>query len=86
MIQDSYKELRSTDNFPPPIIDSNADGTIQYIGFALRGTLSTEAKWKIIKLTEVVGGLGTITTLKSPNGTWAYDSIWDDRAVLTYSR
>ena len=85
-IDDIYKEIQSTDNFPPPLIDSNTDGTSQYLGFAFRGTALSDNKWKIIKITEVVGGLGTITTLESPNGKWTYDSVWDNRASLTYRR
>lgn len=60
------------------------DGSSQliYQGWALPGTATSDAKWRIIKLTWT-GGL--CTDIQFANGKDSFDSIWDNRASLNYS-
>jgi hypothetical protein len=59
---------------------------LTYIGYAWPGTLTTDAKWKIKRVT-VVGTLTTVEYALPPRG---YNSVtdyyifkWNDRASLT---
>ena len=60
------------------IIDE-ADASTTYVGWALRGTATSEAKWLIKRI--LVSGTTTTTEWASTK----HDQEWDDRATLSYS-
>lgn len=53
-----------------------------YIGEAVPGSLTSEAKWKIKKLTYSGDNVSSILWADGNN---KYDNIWDNRAILDYS-
>lgn len=57
------------------------DDTTTYIGYARPGTLDSEAKWKIKKISVV----GTVTKTRLANGVRDFNQVWDNRASLSYS-
>lgn len=63
----------------PNIIDESTEDII-YIGYAKRGSLTTDPVWKIKKIETNAG----ITTIGFVNGIVNYNFIWDDRATYTY--
>lgn len=72
---------------PIPIADvdyttrvDDVDDNTSYYGFALPGSLDSEAKWKILKKTTS----GTVKSYKWANGAATFISIWNNRASLTY--
>ena len=70
------------DSLPMPITDE-VGGGVTYIGYCEKlGVGTDEAKWLIIRIT-VVGGL---TTPEYASGKATFESVWDDRATLNYSR
>jgi len=54
-----------------------------YQGWALPGTATDEAKWRIVKLTW--NGSGLCTDIQFANGKDSFDSAWDLRATYSYS-
>lgn len=54
-----------------------------YIGFAVPASLTSAAVWQIRKLT--YDGSSNLTNIQYAAGTTAFTSIWDNRAVLSYS-
>jgi hypothetical protein len=56
-------------------------GTYIYIGEALPGTDTTEAKWRIKRIQEV----GDDYNILWANGTAEFDKIWNNRAAFSYS-
>ena len=56
-------------------------GTDKYFGFALPGTATSVAQWKIFKLEYT----GTDWVIKYANGSPTYTNIWDNRLTLSYS-
>lgn len=63
-----------------PIIDESTSGTT-YFGFALPGTATSSARWRILRAVEASG----ITTFTYADGDDKFDNIWDDHASLPYS-
>lgn len=61
------------------IDEVDADTTYQC--FAEPGTLTSEAKWRIRKISKVA----TVTTVTWADGNIEFDNIADDRLILTYS-
>jgi len=57
-------------------------GQPEFIGFAAPGSLEGEAVWSIKRMTYTGN---TITEVNWQNGTNAFNAIWDDRAILSYS-
>ncbi len=55
--------------------------TLSYIGYALPGTATSSASWKILKL-EVISN-DTFKTFA--NGVSTFTNIWDNRLSYTYS-
>lgn len=75
------------DTIPAPIIEEDSATGITYIGYAPLGTETSEAKWMIIRVTEVTAGTVTTTTTEYVRGVgMKYESVWDNRAALTYVR
>jgi hypothetical protein len=63
----------------PNIIDESTENVV-YIGYAKRGSLTTEPVWKIKKI-QINNG---ITTIGFVDGKVNYNFIWDDRSNYTY--
>lgn len=61
-------------------IDS-ADAATTYIGKALLGTVTSDNKWQIKKISVDEN----VTTISFANGDDDFNQIWDNRASLTYS-
>jgi len=60
-------------------VDSG-DSNITYVGDAVPGTATNEAKWRIMKIDKTTG---TVITWADGNG--EFDNIWDNRESLSYS-
>lgn len=54
--------------------------TLFYVGYALIGSLDSEAKWLIIKYTTT----GVVLKSEYANGVEAFNQVWNDRTTLTY--
>lgn len=78
LISDLVRIFSKTEE--PNTIDNTGVGGVTYVGFAVPGTLNSDAKWKIKKITEV----GTTTTIQYADNDYKFDNVWDDRATLTY--
>lgn len=63
--------------------DSRTDGQPVYIGKAHPGTLASEAKWQIRKIT--YDGSDHATDISFANGSVAYDKEWNARTTYDYS-
>ena len=63
-------------------IESNGSSQPIYVGYAVPGTLQSEKKWLITKITYS----GTIVTkTEFANGDSNFDKEWDERTTYTYS-
>jgi hypothetical protein len=84
-LQDQALEVKTlTETQPAPIVDQ-LSATVAYKGYADLGTKTSEAKWKIIRITSPVGATG-VTLTEYADGNMYYDNVWDDRATLFYGR
>lgn len=63
------------------VLIDDTSSTVSYFGFAEIGSLTSEALWKIKKMTIS----GTVTSFYFADGNDNYDNIWDNRASLSYS-
>lgn len=63
--------------------DYDASGNQIYVGWALTGTLSSQATWRIMQQT--FNGSSQLTDIKWPNGSTGFGLVWDSRASYTYS-
>jgi pantothenate kinase-related protein Tda10 len=54
-----------------------------YQGWAVPGTPKTAAAWKICKFT--LNASNQTTDIQWANGSLAYNSVWNNRAGLSYS-
>lgn len=63
-------------------ISYTASGMTEYVGLALPGSGSDEAKWQIKKLT--YSGTAVVSSLFA-GGNTNFTNIWDNRASLSYS-
>lgn len=63
-------------------LDYNGGDNPVYIGLAAPGSLTSEAKWQVRKLT--YDGTNP-TVIKYANGSSSFNQIYDDRASLTYT-
>ena len=61
------------------MVGYDGSGIATYIGFAFQGSATSEAKWRIEKLTYDGSGNYTGSTYSQA------DQVWDDRASLTYT-
>lgn len=62
--------------------DYDANNNAIYVGRAKPGTASTDAFWQIQRLTYNANNLCTL--IEWANSRDLFDSIWDNRASLTY--
>jgi len=60
----------------------NGSNLTEYVGYAIPGTNKAAPKWLIKKLT-YSGSL--VTDIQFANGVIAFDSVWNDRASISYS-
>lgn len=65
------------------ILDYSGGSSPIYIGWATPGVPTSAAKWKIRKLTYDANG--NVTQIQWAKGDVGFNSIWDDRATLSYS-
>jgi YD repeat-containing protein len=65
------------------LLDYDASNNPIYIGEAGIGVSSSEAKWRIQKLTYDVHN--NVTAIQWAQGSNRYDKVWDLRATYTYS-
>jgi hypothetical protein len=63
----------------PNIIDESTEGTV-YIGYAERGSTTSQPVWRIKKIITING----ITTIGYVSGKLNFNYIWDNRATYTY--
>lgn len=63
----------------PNIIDESTEGTT-YIGYAERGTLTSQPLWRIKRVQTIAG----ITTVGYVDGKLNFNYIWNNRASYTY--
>jgi hypothetical protein len=86
---DQYNRLHvSTDGVPVLRTDilTNTPGagtTRTYVGWALPGTLTSAATWKIMRMDETVA-TGSLS-ITWANGVMTYSNIWNNRTSITYS-
>ena len=62
------------------IVDSTSTPT-EYYGFALPGTITSAALWRIQRKTVS----GSINTYDFADGNANFDNVWDNRVSLSYS-
>lgn len=70
-----------TRSIPMKVIIDKATADVNYFGFALPGTATSAAAWRIQKLTVT----GDISTFEWADGNGNLDNVWDARASLSYS-
>jgi len=58
-----------------------ASSTVTYIGYAAVGSKTSDAVWKIKRITKS----GTETIIEYADGNSNYDNVWDNRTSLDYS-
>lgn len=62
--------------------DYDVDGNLKYMGVAEPGTLTSQAKWRISRLT--YNGSAKLTDILWSDGNNNEDNVWDNRASLNY--
>ncbi len=55
--------------------------SLTYIGEAAVGVSESDPKWRIFRITVS----GTVTSIQYANGNTNWNSVWADRASLSYS-
>lgn len=65
------------------LIEYDANDNPEYIGEASPGTLSSQALWKITKITYDANS--NPTEIFFADGDASHSKVWDDRATYTYS-
>ena len=58
-----------------------ASPTVTYVGEAAAGTPESAPNWRIKKLEQA----GAVLSIKYVNGDLDWNSVWNDRASLSYS-
>lgn len=78
--QDSFGRIQMPimDEVPNIIDEPNDD--ITYIGYAKRGSLTSEPVWRIKKIETN----GNITTIGFVDGSLSYNFVWDNRTSYNY--
>lgn len=78
--RDLYWLLSDTDiqNF-----DYDGNGNTIYVGNAQPGTATSATGWRVKQLN--YNGSNQITSIRYPNGSPAYNFIWDSRTTYTFS-
>lgn len=60
----------------------DGDGNTEYVGYALPGSSKAAPVWLIKKLTY---SSSRVTDIQFANGVIQFDSVWNDRAGLSFS-
>ena len=71
-----------TEGFPKPFIDGSNPNAGEYTGYAPLGVQTNQAGWQIT-LKRTANG---VTQHLYPNGSMAFEFVWDDRASYNYGR
>jgi len=82
LLQKSAKLIENGDHAVRYALDSKNRN--EYVGRAVPGTLTSEAKWAICFYTYDRNS-DRVLTITWANGTNDYSAIWDDRETLNYS-
>lgn len=61
------------------VIIDESGGTYTYFGFSAPASATSEARWKIKRLTQATN------VFQLADGNDQYDNVWDNRASLSYS-
>ena len=61
----------------------DASGNLEYEGWAVPGSATSDGVWCIRKHT--YDASNRVTLSQYADGNTAFDNVWDDRATLTYS-
>jgi YD repeat-containing protein len=61
----------------------DANGNLQYVGWARPGTAKSAAEWRIIKLT--YDASAKLTDVGYAGGLDTFVNVWDSRATYTYT-
>jgi len=64
------------------VLIDDVDNSTFYLGRSVRGSATSDAVWRILKIVEDSGG---DVFFQYANGTIAFDKVWDDRATYAYS-
>jgi len=73
-------EKPATDTAILAVRVDEASSSVTYAGQAAAGTAASAAGWRIKRITESGGDV----TVEWADGDAGYNSVWDDRATLTY--
>mgnify|MGYP001570753858 CR=1 FL=1 len=60
-----------------------ASATVQYVGYASPGSLTSASVWQIRRLT--YDDRRRLTTVEFADGNANRDNVWENRATLSYS-
>lgn len=63
----------------------NADGKAEYIGFAAPGSITSQARWLVKKLTYDSSGRTTLVQIAVSGGEAGFNNVFDNPQNLTYS-
>ena len=64
-------------------VDSKTTLKVTYIGWAPRGSLTSDPVWRI-KVIDDTETVNPVTITRWPDGSDRFDFVWDDRAILSY--
>ena len=73
--------FKGVQEIPNKFIMDETDGTVFYFGEANHAALTSQAVWRISKLSIT----GTVTTIYYASGTDKFDKEWDERSNYNYS-
>ncbi len=74
-----FKRLQDSDS--TMLVDNDGNG-FTYVGFAIPGSATSAAIWKIKRVDESV--LNDVK-IEWADGNISFDNVWDNRAGLSYS-
>lgn len=80
LIEDGANALRSISVPLATILETS--GSYTYVGKAVPGTVTSAAKWQIMRIDESVTDTMTITWA---DGNKSFDNVWTNRASLNYT-
>lgn len=75
------RRFKKVQDVPNKVLIDEASSTITYIGETKPGIATSEAYWRIKKISIS----GTVTTIGFAGGSDEFVNVWDNRASLSYS-
>lgn len=75
------RRFKKVQSVPMSVMIDEASSTVTYFGFAKPGTATSDAYWRVLKMTVS----STVTSFQFANGADTFVSSWDNRASLSYS-